>query len=111
MDKYYPTRGVNILCLNTNNLVGRLGGDEFMIGLAADVSEPDHMASTANAILSIIRAPIDIQGTEIFVDASIGIAVGAGENDRLDELLRMADLSLYSVKRSGKGGWHINSSV
>lgn len=94
-----------------NNLVGRLGGDEFMIGLAADDSEPDHMASTANSILSIIRAPIDIQGTEIFVDASIGIAVGAKENDKLDELLRMADLSLYSAKRSGKGGWHINGSV
>ena len=89
-------------CVRTEDTVGRLGGDEFIILLVGD-SLSESLETVANRILASVRSPIFIDEVEVAleVDASIGIAVGA--YSRAGEALRDADIALYQAKRSGKG--------
>jgi len=81
--------------------VARLGGDEFCLLLEGAST---HTARTAAArITRVLSAPVPIDGQQLFVSASIGIASpGPGGASRSD-LLRMADLAMYSAKRAGPG--------
>ncbi|OQW57190.1 MAG: diguanylate cyclase [Proteobacteria bacterium SG_bin9] len=85
-----------------NNLVARLGGDEFAIVLEADAA-----AAAAGALATrLIRAlsePYDIDGIEIVIGASVGIAIAPGDGATSDELLRNADMALYRAKEEGRG--------
>lgn len=82
-------------------VVARLGGDEFAVVLT-DTSE-ENAGLLAEAIGKSITSPIDLDGARLRVGASMGIAVGAPHLDA-DILLRNADIALYEVKKSGRGG-------
>lgn len=84
------------------DLVARLGGDEFAV-LLRDVT-PEQAASIAERILGKLSSPIEIDGHELAVRASIGLAVATPEDD-LNSLLRNADIAMYEAKNSGKGGY------
>jgi diguanylate cyclase (GGDEF)-like protein len=87
-------------CLGPDDLVARLGGDEFAILLSrreAARSAPH----VAERIREALRAPLAPAGGEISVRASIGIANWSGEDAA--ELIRKADMAMYTAKRSGKG--------
>jgi diguanylate cyclase (GGDEF)-like protein/PAS domain S-box-containing protein len=87
-----------------NNLAARLGGDEFAIVLAADVS-PNEASDFAAKVIKTLSAPYDIDGIEVVVGASIGIALSPGDGDTSEELMRNADMALYRAKSDG-GGVH-----
>ncbi len=87
-----------------NNLVARLGGDEFAIILASDVS-PNEASDFAARLIEILSAPYDIDGHEVVIGASIGIALSPGDGTTSEELLRNADMALYRAKADG-GGLH-----
>jgi diguanylate cyclase (GGDEF)-like protein/PAS domain S-box-containing protein len=87
-----------------NNLVARLGGDEFAIILASDVS-PNEASDFAGRLIKILSACYDIDGIEVVVGASIGIAISPGDGDTSEELMRNADMALYRAKSDG-GGIH-----
>jgi len=77
--------------------VARMGGDEFAIL----VEEPDSAGAALDAaerVTAAFQRPFDIDGREVFVTASVGIAVG----DDADELLRCSDVAMYGAKASGK---------
>jgi diguanylate cyclase (GGDEF)-like protein len=80
----------------------RLGGDEFTVLLenVADVADA-HRA--AERILDELRRPFELDGHQIVVSASIGIAFGDAGTDDPDEVLRCADTALYEAKAHGKG--------
>jgi diguanylate cyclase (GGDEF)-like protein len=81
--------------------VSRLGGDEFAVlldGIAADV---DALIVVAR-IMESMRMPVALQGREVIVGVSIGIA-HAHPEDRVDELMRNADVAMYRAKAEGKG--------
>ena len=87
-------------CLRVSDTAARLGGDEFAIVLEdlADESETDGIATR---ILEEVLKGVEIDGKEVFVGASIGIAT----SDRAatsDDLLRNADVAMYAAKRDGK---------
>ena len=84
-------------CIRATDTAARFGGDEFVALLEA-VNE-QRIARVANRILAALERPFHIQGREVFISASIGIALG---NDSADDLLRNADLALYRAKRKGK---------
>ncbi len=85
-------------CIRTADTAARFGGDEFVV-LLEDVD--DHrVARVANRILEAMNEPFVIRNREVFIGASIGIAVGG---DEADDLLRNADLALYRAKAKGKG--------
>jgi diguanylate cyclase (GGDEF)-like protein/PAS domain S-box-containing protein len=77
--------------------VARFGGDEFAI-LVEDVADGASAVDVAADLLAELRKPFHLDGREVFVTASIGIAVGGGP----EELLRSADVAMYRAKAAGK---------
>ena len=84
-----------------DEIVGRLGGDEFLI-LIPDVTEREHAAARAAAYLSGFARPANINGHVLRPSASVGIAVQALDGDGAEQLLKAADTALYEMKRSGR---------
>ena len=87
-----------------NNLAARLGGDEFAVILASDVS-PNEVSDHAARLIQILSASYDIDGIEVVIGASIGIALSPGDGTTSEELMRNADMALYRAKSDG-GGVH-----
>ena len=87
-----------------NNLAARFGGDEFAIILSSDVS-PNEVSDFAAKLIKLLSAVYEIDGNEVVIGASIGIALSPGDGDNSEELLRNADLALYRAKEEG-GGVH-----
>ncbi|WP_235302867.1 putative bifunctional diguanylate cyclase/phosphodiesterase [Sphingopyxis sp. MWB1] len=82
--------------------VGRLGGDEFQIVLP-QIIQPEKLAGVANAIILTLAKPFAIEGEQIRIGSSIGIAVSEGEGVSSSALIRNADLALYAAKDAGRG--------
>ncbi len=87
-----------------NNLAARLGGDEFAIILASDIS-PNEASDFAARLIKILSAAYEIDGHDVVIGASIGIAMSPGDGTTSEELMRNADLALYRAKEDG-GGVH-----
>ena len=87
------------------NLAARLGGDEFAVILAADVS-PNEASACATLLIDMLKAPYDIDGQEMIIGASIGIALSPGDGTTSEELMRNADMALYRAKSDGGGVHH-----
>ncbi|MBR1198320.1 EAL domain-containing protein [Bradyrhizobium sp. AUGA SZCCT0240] len=87
-----------------DNFVARLGGDEFVIVLPSDVS-PNEASDFADRLIGVLSAGYDIDGIEVIVGASIGIALSPGDGASCEELMRNADMALYRAKSDG-GGVH-----
>ncbi|MCW3004139.1 MAG: hypothetical protein JWQ20_3437 [Conexibacter sp.] len=81
----------------------RLGGDEFAV-LLEDLSGPEEAVLVAERITDALHAPVVVQGREVFVSASVGIAVGRVS---AQELLRQADVAMYRAKADGKGRYRV----
>ncbi len=85
-----------------NATVSRLGGDEFTI-LLDQISEPEDAALVARRILKAFRLPFTLNGQEIVMGASIGIALFPRDGTDADTLLRNADAAMYHAKAEGRG--------
>jgi diguanylate cyclase (GGDEF)-like protein/PAS domain S-box-containing protein len=86
----------------TTDTASRLGGDEFAVLIEDD--DGDNADLIAQRLLEGIAAPIQIDGRELAMTASIGIArVEPGEPIHVDNLMRNADVAMYAAKSSGKG--------
>lgn len=91
--------------LRETDVLGRLGGDEFAI---IQTSEPDQhgaAASFAERIIEVLSRPFTIDGHEINIGTSVGIALAPEHAKDPDGLLKMADLALYRAKSSGRGNY------
>jgi diguanylate cyclase (GGDEF)-like protein len=89
-------------CIRHDDLAARLGGDEFAI-LVEDGPELSRAIAVANRMIEALRLSFPIEGQEITVGASVGIAAAKGDMTRADELLRNADVAMYIAKANGKG--------
>jgi diguanylate cyclase (GGDEF)-like protein/PAS domain S-box-containing protein len=87
--------------LRPTDTVARLGGDEFTV-LLADVVDTRGAIHVAERVHQALRAPFELGGRELFVDASIGIAL-ADAGAAPDDVLRDADVAMYRAKGDGKG--------
>ncbi|WP_426441025.1 putative bifunctional diguanylate cyclase/phosphodiesterase [Bradyrhizobium genosp. P] len=81
-------------------LVYRLGGDEFVL-VARDCGDPLVATELVSSILKRLAEPIEIDGHQLFVGASAGIAISPIHGSNADDLLANADLALYDAKASG----------
>ncbi len=89
--------------------VGRLAGDEFVV-LCDKVEQASALSSLAERINDALRQPVVlVNGREVGVAASIGIALGHGSTHGADDLLRNADTAMYAVKSRGRDGWQFFS--
>jgi diguanylate cyclase (GGDEF)-like protein len=91
-------------CLRSADTAARLGGDEFGV-LLESIGTPAEAAEIAERIVAAFEEPLVLHGQDRSLTVSIGIAIGAGPEDEPDNLLRDADLAMYSVKLSGKRGY------
>jgi diguanylate cyclase (GGDEF)-like protein/PAS domain S-box-containing protein len=93
-------------CLRRQDTAARLGGDEF--GILLEEAGEDAAGEIAERILDALRQPFALAARQIFVQASIGIALGGGRGpgvtagETADELLRNADAAMYTAKSRGK---------
>ena len=86
--------------------VARLGGDEFTI-LLEDISSKSQAILVAESIYQTLTFPFNIQGYELFTTASIGIALSSQGYDKPEDILRDADLTMYSAKEHGRARYEI----
>ncbi|HEX2652563.1 MAG TPA: EAL domain-containing protein [Xanthobacteraceae bacterium] len=87
--------------VRAEDLVARIGGDEFAV-LLKD-ADPNEMSKAATRILEAIANPFEIDGQHINIGTSVGIAVAPIDGDTADKLLKNADLALYRAKAEGRG--------
>jgi diguanylate cyclase (GGDEF)-like protein/PAS domain S-box-containing protein len=83
--------------LRPEDTLARLGGDEFTV-LIEDVRSPENVVRVAERIVEDLRGHFVIEGRELFVRASIGIAMGDARTKSAEELLRDADTAMYQAK-------------
>ncbi len=88
-------------CARATDTVARLGGDEFAI-LVEDSPGPDGHAAMLERLSAAMAQPFTLGGGEVQVNASIGVAATTG-GETADDLLRNADVAMYTAKRRGKG--------
>ena len=81
--------------------VGRLGGDEF-VALLPEVGADADAERVAQRVLDELRQPFLVSGQECFVTASVGVALYPRDGTSVVDLLRNADVAMYSVKNQGK---------
>ena len=96
-------------CLRAADTAARLGGDEFAI-LLEDIEPASRRPTSPSACIAGARGAVRrSSGKEVFVHASIGIAVAAARPGRPDaeELLRNADVAMYMAKERGKGRYQV----
>ena len=90
--------------LRDADLVARLGGDEFVI-LLEDISGVEKVIQIVNRILVDCQTPLIINGHEIFISFSIGIALGKKDYHQASDLIRDADIAMYQVKKQGRNSY------
>jgi diguanylate cyclase (GGDEF)-like protein/PAS domain S-box-containing protein len=95
-----------LLCTTRgSDTVARLGGDEFAI-LLRGLDGDGEAITVAERIMAAMQAPIALEGKEVRVSASVGIAYRRGTESVVD-LLRNADLAMYRAKNRGKGRYQV----
>jgi diguanylate cyclase (GGDEF)-like protein len=92
--------------LDEGNTLARLGGDEFAI-LLEDIPDLNHATGVAEYLLAQFSKPFHIRQHEVYINASLGIVLGASDYVQPEYLLRDADTALYRAKALGKGQYHI----
>ena len=88
--------------------ISRFGGDEFVI-LIRHISDIELVNQIANQILESFIAPFNLDGIEIFIGTSIGIAISTLDSNSPERYLRNADIALYRAKNSGKATFKVFS--
>jgi len=95
-------------CVRLSDIVGRLGGDEF-IALLPDIEQFEDVIIICKRIYSIFEIPVKLGDHEVSVMTSIGISIYPTDGDDGDTLLRKADVAMYRAKSDGKSCYRFYS--
>jgi len=102
--------GDKLLCMVSGRLketvretdtIARLGGDEFAV-LQVGLDRPEAASSLAQRIITAINQPYEIEGHQVNVSTSVGIAIWPNDGSTTEQLLRNADMALYRAKSDGR---------
>ena len=91
--------------VRAGDTLARLGGDEFLVMLDRDVTR-EVTDMIGHRLLEALQQPMTVEGRDLFIGASIGIAVHPPVQGDIDDLMNRADQAMYSAKRAGKGRLH-----
>jgi diguanylate cyclase (GGDEF)-like protein len=92
-----------------NDTLIRLGGDEFVV-LIPEEKHCEGLEALASRLVNLLGRPFLVNGHQINIGASIGVATLVGDSDQLQDLLRHADLALYEAKHRGRAGHYVFQS-
>jgi diguanylate cyclase (GGDEF)-like protein/PAS domain S-box-containing protein len=93
--------------LRETDLLARLGGDEFAILQEGGPAQHEGAIALALRILTAISEPFDLGGFEVNIGTSVGIAMAPEHGTEPEELLKSADLALYTAKTQGRSDYRI----
>jgi diguanylate cyclase (GGDEF)-like protein len=93
-------------CLRPEDTVARLGGDEFAL-LLEDTADLSAATAMAERVSAEIQRPFIVDGRDVLISASIGIALTGGGSMQPDEVLRNADLAMYQAKAEGRARYEL----
>lgn len=97
------------MCVRESDTLSRIGGDEFVIVLRL-VSDEDGISNAASKILSVISEPFRFEDQELYLTASVGIAVYPTDGTDAHTLLKHADLAMYQAKDMDRNNFQFFSS-
>ncbi|HEY7250854.1 MAG TPA: EAL domain-containing protein [Methylomirabilota bacterium] len=93
-------------CLRPEDTIARLGGDEFAI-LLEDVKDDRGPTSVADRLTAELQQPFKVEGREVIITVSIGIAMSTAKRMTPEDILRDADLAMYHAKGKGKARYEV----
>ncbi len=95
-----------IEAVRLGDTVSRLGGDEFVVVLngVVDIAEVSHIVDSR--LIPLVRGVHTVEGTQLHVSCSVGIAVYPDDGDDIDALMRNADVAMYQAKAHGRDKAH-----
>jgi len=91
-------------CLRECDTLARIGGDEFTI-LLPEIHNRNDSEFIAKKIIDTLNHPFNLEGQEIFISTSIGIAHYPDDGETIEALLKHADIAMYAIKNKGKNGY------
>lgn len=90
-------------------LLGRYGDDELVV--AVQLENEETVELVANEVIKAMREPMSIGERQIVTTASIGVVTAEHCRNRPEDLLRLADLAMFSAKRAGRDTWNQHSEI
>ena len=88
-------------CLRFSDTVARFGGDEFAV-LQIGLAGPQEASALAERIVTLLSEPYDIDGQQVVIGASAGIALAPADGETAEQLLGNAEMALYQAKEDGR---------
>jgi diguanylate cyclase (GGDEF)-like protein/PAS domain S-box-containing protein len=95
-------------CVRHGDLVARVGGDEFVL-ILIDAGAQDEVEALCRRLIESVERVIRVDEQDVFISASIGIALAPNDANGVTELLRYADIALYEAKAAGRNTWRFYS--
>jgi len=92
-------------CVRDGDTVARLGGDEFAV-VQNGLTDLTGATRLAQRVVEAMAAPFELQGHQVMIGASVGVALAPSDGESPDELLKKADMALYRAKADGRGAFH-----
>jgi diguanylate cyclase (GGDEF)-like protein len=96
--------------LRQTDVVSRIGGDEFTV-IVDGIDTVDALQVIASKVVEGFQRPLTVNGAELFVTLSIGIAVAPDDGCDVGELLKRADFAMYQVKADGRNAFQFHSET
>jgi diguanylate cyclase (GGDEF)-like protein/PAS domain S-box-containing protein len=93
-----------VSCARAIDMVARQGGDEFTI-VQTELERPEDADKFAQRIVTTVSEPYDLDGSQVVIGVSIGVAVAPGDGSQSDQLLKNADIALYRAKSEDRGSF------
>jgi diguanylate cyclase (GGDEF)-like protein len=90
--------------VSSTDTVARLGGDEFVV-VSENCSDDIDAGHLADRLHRSLSSPMQLNGRQLAVSASIGVSVYPADGDQISTLMRQADMAMYEVKSRGRDGW------
>ena len=97
-------------CVREGDTLARFGGDEFTLLLPKISKGKEDVSKIAEKINEVLKEPFIIENNELYVSASIGVAIYPRDGTNMDSLIKHADIAMYHVKDTGKNNYRFYST-
>lgn len=97
-------------CVRKGDTVARWAGDEFTL-IIPEIDFTDDVANIAQRILEVLKPPFDLDGNQLHISSSIGIAIYPDDGECAETLMKNADAALYRVKEKGRNNYQFYNST
>ncbi|MBD1886426.1 EAL domain-containing protein [Microcoleus vaginatus] len=91
-------------CLRVGDSIARWGGDEFTV-LLYNINSPEEATKICQLIIQSLSSPFDFEGLELYIKASLGIALAPYDGEDAETLLKNADAAMYKAKQKGRNNY------